>query len=84
MKTHAIALFLATLTGAAGAQRESFDRDWRFARFGEMPDGARKAEPGAGAEFATASSEESGNPAANHADSLGIPASPVSSTLNSP
>ena len=68
MKTHAIVLFLATLTVAAGAQRESFDRDWRFARFGEMPDGTRKAEPGAGAEFATASSEESGNPAANAID----------------
>jgi beta-galactosidase len=42
------------------AQRESFDHDWRFARFGLQADGSRIAEPGvAGWTFsASASSEE--------------------------
>jgi beta-galactosidase len=40
--------------------RESFDADWRFARFGLMPDGSRQVEPGGSAwtVAVTASSEE--------------------------
>ncbi|MCX6903585.1 MAG: discoidin domain-containing protein [Verrucomicrobia bacterium] len=42
--------------------RESFNRDWRFARFGPMPDGSTRPEPGAAgwSIVASASSEERG------------------------
>lgn len=52
--------------------RESFNKDWRFERFGLMPDGSRRAEPGAATWMlsATASSEEiaRGNVAQNAID----------------
>ena len=45
-----------------GRVTECFNRDWRFARFGAMPDGSRAEEPGGPASVfrITASSEESG------------------------
>ncbi len=42
-------LMMHHVAGAADTtlrSRESIDADWRFARFGLMPDGSRKAEPG--------------------------------------
>ncbi|WP_165071769.1 beta-galactosidase GalB [Paludisphaera rhizosphaerae] len=42
------ALGFTSFTNAAGPprSRESFNAGWKFARFGPMPDGSRKAEPG--------------------------------------
>ncbi len=52
--------------------RESFNRDWRFDRFGPMPDGSTRLEPGSAgwAVLVSASSEEreKGNPAENAFD----------------
>jgi beta-galactosidase len=50
--------------------RESFDQGWRFARFGSMPDGSKKAEPGAASWTfqASASSEQGGNVAERAVD----------------
>jgi beta-galactosidase len=47
---------------AAMRTRDSFNKDWRFDRFGAMPDGSKRTEPGAsGWTFSvSASSEESG------------------------
>ena len=45
----ACGLFLTDFAAAeesAGRSRESFNRDWRFERFGPMPDGSTKPEPG--------------------------------------
>ena len=42
----------------APRSRESFDAGWRFARFGQMPDGSFLAEPGAPTKTISASSEE--------------------------
>lgn len=44
-------------------QRENFDFDWKFARFGAMPDGSKLAEPGNKQGAATASSVEGSNEA---------------------
>ena len=41
-----VILLLCTATALAERSRESFNRDWRFARFGPMPDGATLPEPG--------------------------------------
>ena len=45
-----IALLAGVVLSASGADaprsRESFDTDWRFARFGSMPDGSARPEPG--------------------------------------
>ena len=49
MKPTILCLLLAALTAAPGAQRESFDASWKFARFGDMPDGTRLAETAASA-----------------------------------
>lgn len=51
-------------------QKESFDANWRFARFGLQADGSRKPEPGAtNFRFSlTASSEESGHVAGDAMD----------------
>ncbi len=65
-----IAAILAGISSGVSAadtprSRDSFDQGWRFARFGQMPDGTKKAEPG-GASWsiqAAASSEEPGNAA---------------------
>ena len=46
---------------AVAGTRESFNQNWRFARFGDMPDGSRLAEPGMAGIGATASSEEEEN-----------------------
>jgi len=63
----AAALAVAAPADAARS-RESFNQDWRFARFGAMPDGSRRLEPG-GTQWSiqlSASSEETdrGNTAA--------------------
>ena len=67
-----LAISAAPLAGGVPADstrsRESFNQDWRFARFGAMPDGARRMEPG-GTRWSiqsSASSEETdkGNTAA--------------------
>jgi beta-galactosidase len=44
MKPSILFLLLATLMAALGTQRESFDASWKFARFGDMPDGTKLAE----------------------------------------
>ena len=53
-------LLAATALNAAEQSRESFNRDWRFARFGPMPDRSTKPEPGgeSWSITAAASSEE--------------------------
>lgn len=55
---------------AGERSRENFDAGWSFARFGLQPDGSRKPEPGVAAWSitASASSEESDNPAENAFD----------------
>ncbi len=64
------ALSVATLWAAPldATKTESFDWDWKFARFGKMPDGSTLNEPGAVTGFATASSQEGHNPADNAVD----------------
>ena len=49
-------------------QTETLDFGWKFARFGKMPDGTVKQEPGKSASMLIADSEESGNPASNAMD----------------
>ena len=73
MRTALVCVSLLALAGLAAAEdasprsRESFDRAWRFERFGPMPDGTTRPEPGAACwTFAvSASSQETdkGNPA---------------------
>ena len=55
-----IILLSCAVTVRADRSRESFNRDWRFARFGPMPDGSTKPEPGGEtwSIIATASSQE--------------------------
>ena len=45
MKPLILCLSLAFSIAAKGAQYESFDFSWKFARFGSMPDGSQKPEP---------------------------------------
>jgi beta-galactosidase len=52
----------------ATTERQSFDQDWKFARFGKMSDGIHFAEPGEPTVTARASTEESGNPAVHAID----------------
>lgn len=52
-------------TSSAVSRRASFDEGWKFARFGKMPNGSTRAEPGAITGVVTVSSTEAGNPA-NH------------------
>lgn len=63
-----LALLIGSTTTFAERTRESFNRDWRFARFGPMPDRTTRPEPGgeAWSVIVTASSEEAdkGNSAA--------------------
>ena len=40
------AAFAVTASGESARSRESFNQGWRFARFGTMPDGTRRLEPG--------------------------------------
>jgi beta-galactosidase len=53
---------------AAPTTRSSFDTGWKFARFGAMPDGSTRPEPGVPSEMITASTHEAGNPASNAID----------------
>jgi len=45
MKFRILAILLVSWIACRAAQRESFDSSWKFARFGNMPDGTQKAEP---------------------------------------
>ncbi len=68
-----LALYLALplvcgIVSAAPTTRTSFDHDWKFARFGAMPDGSTRAEPGVPTDMISASTEEKANPAANAID----------------
>ena len=55
-----VGLLAFTALACTERTRESFNRDWRFARFGPMPDRTTRPEPGGNtwAITATASSEE--------------------------
>lgn len=53
---------------AVPTTRTSFDHDWKFARFGTMPDGSMLTEPGVPTTMIAASSAEAANPAANAID----------------
>lgn len=68
----ALALAIPAMVGSAFADstttRTSFDHDWKFARFGAMPDGTRMPEPGAKSAAVSASTEQPGNPASNAID----------------
>lgn len=44
------------------SRENNFDAGWKFARFGTMPDGSFKGEPGKPGEFFMASSSQSGRP----------------------
>jgi beta-galactosidase len=68
MKREILCLFAASMLAAHGASRESFDSSWKFARFGEMPDGSHLAEPGTPAKTAMASSYEADHPADHATD----------------
>lgn len=68
MKRETLCLFAASILAAHGASRESFDSSWKFARFGEMPDGTHLAEPGTPPKTATASSNEAEHPAEHAVD----------------
>jgi beta-galactosidase len=59
---------LAGSSAIAATLRESFDYDWKFARFGKLPGGSVLAEPGTPPVTAIASSEEAANPAKNAVD----------------
>ena len=59
---------LAASSTFAATRRESFDHDWKFARFGKLPGGSVLAEPGTPAVTATSSTEEAANPAKNAVD----------------
>lgn len=63
-----VAISSAAQAQQAGSVRKNFDDGWKFARFGQMPDGSNLAEPGVSAITAMASSQEAGNPAANAFD----------------
>ena len=45
MKYPSLFAAAASLLTVQGATRESFDASWKFARFGDMPDGSHLAEP---------------------------------------
>lgn len=69
MKTMLLAVVsLALGSVAVGAERECFDFDWRFAKFGKFADCLAAVEPGAPVNCATASSQEGHNPAVNAID----------------
>ena len=64
-------LCLATHAFSAGASvtsRTAFDQGWKFARFGKMPDGSLRVEPGALTGMITASTSEGHNPPGNAID----------------
>lgn len=48
MKSAIPYLFLAGLMIVNGAERNSLDAAWKFARFGDMPDGSQLSEPSTG------------------------------------
>lgn len=70
------AFSIASLMAAPlnATKTESLDWNWKFARFGKMPDGSTQPEPGKAMGFATATSEESGNPADNAVTGTSPPA----------
>jgi beta-galactosidase len=69
MKCETLCLFAASILAAQGAtSRESFDSSWKFARFGAMPDGSRREEPGTPPKTASASSHEADHPAEHATD----------------
>jgi beta-galactosidase len=45
MKTFIISALLISVSLLHGAQREKINQDWRFSRFGQMPDGSTLTEP---------------------------------------
>lgn len=63
-----LALALCGSAIAAPTTRTSFDTDWKFARFGQMPDGSTLAEPGIPTGMITATTHETGNPASHAID----------------
>lgn len=66
MTAFSIASLMAAPLNAS--KTDSLDWNWKFARFGSMPDGSTLPEPGKTMGAATATSEESGNPADNAVD----------------
>jgi len=68
MKRETLCLFAASILAVHGADRESFDSSWKFARFGEMPDGTYLPEPGTPPKTAQASSNEAEHPAEHAVD----------------
>lgn len=58
-------LFFSPLgaTSLPSSQTKTFDYDWKFARFGSMPDGSTLPEPGSSSSALTASSTEGDNTA---------------------
>ncbi|MEG2586295.1 MAG: beta-galactosidase GalB [Akkermansia sp.] len=52
----------------SSSQRETFDFGWKFARFGNMPDGTSIPEPGSATGAIKADSQQAENPAANAID----------------
>lgn len=68
MKAPTLFCLAASLLPAAGASRESFDAAWKFARFGDMPDGSHLEEPGTPPSMIKASSIEAGHPAEDAID----------------
>lgn len=65
---HPLLLLSVASTAFAATHSENFDYDWTFARFGKMPGGTVLAEPGAPPVTASASSQETANPAGNATD----------------
>lgn len=45
MKFAILCIFLAGLMSVNAAERNSLDAEWKFARFGDMPDGSQRSEP---------------------------------------
>ena len=69
MKTSMLLLALAaTAIPCHATTRESFDDAWKFARFGPMPDGSQRDEPGTPPQTIKATSSEPANPPANAID----------------
>lgn len=59
MKPSILLVLAACILNAHGATRESFDTSWKFARFGNMPDGTKLAEPAEDASPAAAAFDDS-------------------------
>lgn len=69
MKASMLLLALAaTAIPCHATTRESFDHAWKFARFGPMPDGSQRDEPGTPPQTIKATSAEPANPPAHAID----------------